>query len=166
MNQARKSKRSLTLDLMFEIKPAGGDDLEKAKQLLLYCGLLTEGVEDHFLNSYFLANYRSDMIGICGVEVYNAFGLLRSVAVAPKWRGRSVGDALVENSIAWAKGKTLQALYLLTIDADQYFERHGFSRLSRNEVPLEIKSSLEFTSLCPETAIVMVKSLGRRTGRT
>jgi amino-acid N-acetyltransferase len=144
---------------MFNIRPARSEDLQKVKNLLLDCGLHGEGVIDYFGDGYVVAEHGIEMIGVCGIEVYNVFGLLRSVAVSRKWQGRSLGRALVENRIAWAKAEGIRALYLLTLDADRYFERNGFRRVRREDVPVEIKGSLEFKSLCPETAIVMVKSL-------
>lgn len=143
---------------VFNIRPAGNEDLQNVLNLLLGCGLHGEGVTDYFKKGYVVAQHRAEIIGVCGIEVYGVYGLLRSLAVSPAWRGRSLGRALVENRVAWAKAEGLRALYLLTLDADRYFERNGFTRKRRDEVPDELKGSLEFSSLCPETAIVMVKS--------
>ncbi len=144
---------------MFNIRPARREDLQRVLTLLLGCGLHSEGVTDYFKEGYVVARHRAEIIGVCGVEVYGVCGLLRSLAVSPAWRGRSLGRALVENRVTWAKAEGLRALYLLTLDADRYFESNGFTRARRDQVPDELKGSLEFSSLCPETAIVMVKSL-------
>ncbi len=149
---------------IFNIRPARSEDLHEVKNLLLNCGLHSEGVIDYLGDSYVVAEHQTEMIGVCGIEVYDDFGLLRSVAVSRKWQGRSLGRTLVENRISWAKARGIRALYLLTLDADRYFERNGFRRVRRDDVPVEIKDSLEFNSLCPETAIVMVKSLNDEGG--
>jgi N-acetylglutamate synthase-like GNAT family acetyltransferase len=46
-------------------------------------------------------------------------------------------------------------LYLLTTDADAYFDRHGFAVIDRDEAPAAIKSTQQFAELCPDSAIVM-----------
>jgi amino-acid N-acetyltransferase len=148
----------------FNIRPAIGEELEKVKGLLIECGLHTEGVEERLGDDYVVAESGEEIIGVCGIEVYKPYGLLRSLAVSRPWRGRSAGRALVDDRTAWAEAEGIRALYLLTIDAENYFERFGFKRVHRDEVPTEIKGSLEFSSLCPETAVVMVKSLGKGGG--
>jgi len=145
---------------VFEIRSAAGEDLEKVTDLIRTCGLPTGGVEEHLGHGYVVAEGAGEIIGTCGVEVYGQDGLLRSVAVCPSSRGRSVGRAMVSDRIAWARAQGVRALYLLTTDAGDYFERFGFSRIERDGVPAGVKTSLEFTSLCPETAVALVKPLG------
>lgn len=147
------------------IRIAGRDDLEGVADLLRECDLPTEGVEENLSKWYVIAEQKDELVGVCGIEVCGPYGLLRSLAVPRPWRGMSFGRALVDDRIAWARTEGIRALYLLTMNADRYFVRFGFRRISRDRVPAEIKSSPEFSSLCPETAIVMVKPLGDR-GRT
>ncbi len=144
----------------FKLRPAGSDDLEAVMDLLKDCGLHIEGVEEHIVGGYVVAEQEDEIIGVCGVETYGSCGLMRSLAVSPPWRGGSTGRRLVENRTAWARAEGIRALYLLTIDADGYFDRLGFRRIRRDDVPDEIRDSLEFSSLCPVTAVVMVKQLG------
>jgi amino-acid N-acetyltransferase len=144
---------------IFEIRPAVGEDLERVTDLLQECDLPTAGVEEHLEHGYVVAEDGTGVIGLGGIEEYGRDALLRSVAVSRPLQSRSLGRALVENRIAWARARGIRALYLLTTDADGYFERFGFSRIQREDVPPEIGSSLEFTSLCPETAVAMVKPL-------
>ena len=42
--------------------------------------------------------------------------------------------------------------------AERFFEYLGYRRIGREETPKAIRNSREFSSLCPSTAIVMVKS--------
>jgi N-acetylglutamate synthase-like GNAT family acetyltransferase len=46
---------------------------------------------------------------------------------------------------------------LLTDDASSYFEGRGFQVVDRNDVDEVVKTSLEFTEACPESATVMRK---------
>jgi len=99
------------------------------------------------------------LVGLAGLEIYEPFGLLRSVAVSTRLRGRGMGERLVHAVTEFADEKGLRALYLLTSDADSFFERLGFRRLPRSNAPALIQESFQFSVLCPESAILMTKPL-------
>jgi amino-acid N-acetyltransferase len=141
------------------IRTAGSDDLERVTDLLRECDLPVDDVEEILGKGYVIAEHGAELVGVCGIEVFNPYGLLRSLAVSTSWRGRSAGLMLVNDRIAWARTEGMRSLYLLTIDANRYFEQFGFGRIDRDGIPDEIKGSREFSALCPETAVVMVKSL-------
>jgi amino-acid N-acetyltransferase len=128
------------------LRPAAAADLLTVHNLLEHVGLPVEGVEDQFGHAYVLAYVDGPagcevVIGVAGVETYGRFGLLRSVAVAPPWRGRSVGEMLIRNRIDWARARRLDALYLLTTTAAGYFPKLGFTSVPRREVPAELRAS-------------------------
>jgi arsenate reductase (thioredoxin) len=50
-------------------------------------------------------------------------------------------------------------MYLLTETAQPYFEKKGFAAIPRNEVPLAVQQSAEFTHVCPDTAVAMQKEV-------
>jgi amino-acid N-acetyltransferase len=79
-------------------------------------------------------------------------GFLRSVAVAPEVRDRGVGRALVIDRVALAHAMRLNAVYLLTTTAADYFRTFGFSSASRDDVPPELSASPEFSGACPSSA--------------
>ena len=141
------------------IRTAKSEDLKRVTDLLRECDLPVDDVGEILGKGYIIAEHGAELIGVCGIEVSDPYGLLRSLAVSPSWRGRSTGRALVNDRIAWAMTEGMRSLYLLTIDASRYFEQFGFGCIDRDGVPDEIKSSREFSSLCPETAVVMVKDL-------
>jgi amino-acid N-acetyltransferase len=141
----------------FNIRPAQAGDWDAVRQLLPACGLPITGVQEHLEAAYVVAACGEAAIGVAGIEVYGDYGLLRSVAVSPAWRGRSVGRALVQNRVVWAKDQGLIRVYLLTIDTAGYFEQYGFAAVEREAVPDEVKAAGEFASVCPETAVAMVK---------
>ncbi|MCI0517368.1 MAG: hypothetical protein L0Y45_06000 [Woeseiaceae bacterium] len=53
----------------------------------------------------------------------------------------------------------VRQLWLLTTGAEHYFEKLGFLAASRALAPPEIRQTTEFTSLCPDSAVLMSKSL-------
>ncbi len=99
------------------------------------------------------------VIGAAGLEVYGCAGLLRSVVVAGPARKQGIAAALIEQVVDRARTQGCKALYLLTLDAEAYFQRFGFEVISRSEAPAAISGSPEFARLCPESAVLMQKKL-------
>jgi amino-acid N-acetyltransferase len=146
------------------LRPATAADLPAVHNLLERVGLPVEGLEDQFGEAYALAYVGEPaggdgLVGVAGVETYGRFGLLRSVAVVPSWRGRGVGDTLARNRIDWARARRLDALYLLTTTAAGYFPKLGFTSVPRSEVPAELCASTEFAAACPASAAVLLLPL-------
>jgi len=141
------------------IRPAAIEDLEAAKRLLTECDLPVDGLDQQFGEAFSVAEYDGQVVGVGGIEICGSHGLLRSVAVTSTRQGESVGEALVRDRLAWAESKGLSRVFLLTTSAAGYFERFGFRSLGRDAVPSEIKKSSEFSSICPGSAIVMVRSV-------
>jgi amino-acid N-acetyltransferase len=139
----------------YTIRTANDGDLEPVESALRDADLPLDGFRDHFGDGYAVAEAEGQLIGVEGVEVYGADGLLRSAAVVPTWRGRGVGDALTRNRISWAKERGLRSLYLLTTTAGDYFPRFGFTRAERDAAPDGIRQSKEFAEACPATALFM-----------
>ncbi len=104
-------------------------------------------------------NESGSWIGVAGVEFYGESGLLRSVAVEEQSRGRGHGRILVNTVLGNARDRGIKMVYLLTEDADNYFEHLGFQIVDRKDVDDVVKTSLEFTDACPECALVMRKAI-------
>ena len=98
-------------------------------------------------------------LGYAGVEFFGQDGLLRSVLVLPAWRNRGLGSAIVEMTAALAREHGVERLYLLTVDAADFFAARGFSALLRTEAPARIAQTSEFASLCPASAAFMRRDL-------
>lgn len=142
------------------IRKAEDTDRPQVCGLIAACGLPTAGAQEHLARGYALAERGQRLVGVAGIEIHGEYGLLRSLAVAPEWRGGSIGRDLVRDRLAWARAAGLRNIFLLTTKAAGYFERLGFKRVDRDAVPHEIKASHEFASLCPKTAIVMMSEIG------
>jgi arsenite methyltransferase len=106
-----------------------------------------------------VAESAEGIVGTAGLEVHGGDGLIRSVAVAPDWRNRGVGERLVRAVTDRARGLGLRRLYLLTTTASSWFARLGFAPVDRAHVPEEVQRSTEFSELCPASAAVMMREL-------
>jgi amino-acid N-acetyltransferase len=111
------------------------------------------------LENFIVAIQDGVVVGVGGIEVYGKYGLLRSLAIHPKHRSAGIASTLLERLDSMSKEKGLTALYLLTETAQAYFERKGYIKITRDEVPYEIRQSSEFRDICPVSAIVMKKIL-------
>lgn len=98
-------------------------------------------------------------VGTGGLEIVNQYGLLRSVSVPTEYRNHAIGKQIFADIITNALGINLEALYLITETAKDYFEKLGFETVVREAVPNEIKSTTQFSQVCPSSAICMVLKL-------
>ena len=141
------------------IDAASSRDLDAIVTLLVTSKLPTDGIADHLANAL-VARDGTRVVGVAALELYPGGALLRSVAVDDTVRGRGLGQRLVEATLARARQLGAPAVFLLTETADQFFPRFGFHRIAREEVPDDVKQSVEFVSLCPASATVMRLMLG------
>ncbi len=136
-------------------KPA---DLKAIQTLLKKCELPHEDVSSHLVN-FITAKTKSTIIGVNGIEIYGQYGLLRSLAVDPAYRGRGISRDLNANIIARAHQAGVKTLYLFTETAERYAAKLGFSTISRESVPESIQGTTQFRYSCPKTATCMLKEI-------
>lgn len=142
----------------FEIERVRPDEVGSVLGLLTENHLPTDGLTDH-LATTLVARREGRIVGSAAVEIYPDGALLRSVAVAPAWQRHRLGRGLTEAAIRLAQRRGMPAVYLLTTTAEQYFPKFGFEQIARADVPATVQTSVEFTSACPSSAIVMRKRL-------
>ena len=140
------------------IRAACLPDLAAVTSLLRDSELPVDGVEENFGN-FIVAEEGDAITGVIGLEVYGRAALLRSAAVVPGSRGAGVGTRLVENVFQLAATQGVQDLYLLTTTAAKYFPRFGFSQAQRTDAPEALRASRELQGACPDTAILMKRTL-------
>ena len=139
----------------------GGDcgalpaDYPAVAELLGEVGLSTDGLAEHF-GAAWVAHDGAAIVGIAALEVYDDAALLRSVAVRLAYRGLGVGERLVRAALAQAQRQGVASVYLLTTTAGGYFPRLGFHAVEQSEVPATVQGSVEFTAVCPASALAMV----------
>ena len=129
-------------------------DWPKIAALLAQVDLPLAGAEDH-LSDFFLAFREDILIGTAALERYGDTALLRSVAVASTERGQRLGQALVQQVLAYAASLDVRQVVLLTTTAANFFLRFGFQPISRAEFPLTAQASVEFQEECTATATGM-----------
>jgi amino-acid N-acetyltransferase len=99
------------------------------------------------------------LVGACGLEPHGRIALLRSLVVAPAWRGRGLAKRLVETIEQRAQGFALDELYLLTTTAADFFAHIGYRVIRRDAVPPVLRSTAQFSQLCPASAACLAKTL-------
>lgn len=124
-------------------------------ELLQQVDLLTDDLPDE-LGTFTLAFDKDTLAGASGLDVFGPIGLLRSVAVLPSYQRQRIGRHLIELSEELARQRGITNLYLITTAADGYFERLGFERIDRLNVPDAISKTRQFSDLCPASSVVMV----------
>jgi amino-acid N-acetyltransferase len=156
MTSVRLLQSSLVLEgeRAMNITPFTPDDWLLLLDLLKRVGLPRDGLEAHRECTLVIRDGPT-IIGCAAIECYGGAGLLRSVAVDAAHRGRGVGEALVRAAIELAQRRGLHTLYLLTTSAADYFARFGFRAVSRDDVALAVRQSVEFNDVCPASAVVM-----------
>jgi amino-acid N-acetyltransferase len=137
-----------------ELRAATEDDLIAIAVLLAAEGLPPVGAAEGVSHFRVLAGAQGAVAG-AGMELHGASALLRSVVVAPAWRSRGLAKRLTEEMVALARELGVDALYLLTMDANEYFAGQGFSPLPRDQAPREIQHTRQYREQCPDTAVLM-----------
>jgi arsenate reductase len=140
-------------------EPASPGDLEAVTALVAAAGLPTAGLADGFPAGYAVVRAGPEIVAVAGLEIHGDVGLLRSVAVAPSQRGAGLGRLLVEDRLRAAGEHKLRAVYLLTTTAADYFRRLGFVDVRRADAPAGLQGSSEFATVCPASAVSLVKPL-------
>lgn len=129
------------------------------RQLLILCELPQEDITSEHLRHFLVLKEKGQVIGLVGVEVLGRFGLLRSLAVDPRYRSRGFASQLVGKAEEYAASLKIETLYLLTMTAERFFAKRGYQKVERNSAPPPVHATTEFKNLCPVSALCMVKYL-------
>ena len=146
-------------------RPATAADRAAVERLLAESKLPTDGVAEVLAkrpDDFVVVDdpaRRGEIVAVAWLERCAGDAILRSVAVREDARAHGVGATLVERLIGDASRTGVSALYLLTTTAERWFPRFGFERIDRAAVPATVASTVEFTSACPASAVVMARRL-------
>lgn len=146
------------------VQTATPDALEAIRSLLSTLDLpyrdLTPSHVEHFL----VCRDGDEIVGVVGLELYGQTALLRSLAVHPSHRNRGIGSRLIEEIEQYGLQRGAHDIYLLTTTASEYFVRHGYEIVGRDELPKAIQETEEAAQLCPSSATRMRKNLATTAG--
>lgn len=139
---------------------AHASDESHIRNLLQYAGLPTDDITTEHLRSFLVAKEADVIIGTVGMEYLGKHkGLIRSLAVAEEFRGRGIAKTLYYTLEEHACSIGIREVYALTTTIADWLERLGYEKITREEAPEEIRTTAEFTGLCPATAVLTRKIL-------
>lgn len=140
------------------IVPAQRGDEPAVAALLREAGLPHEDFAPHL--DYFLVarDEGGVVVGAVGAEVHAPEALLRSLVVAPAFRGRGLGAALVAGLEVAAKDWKVERWWLLTTSAVEFFQARGFAISSRANAPDSIQRTGQFSGGCCGAAVCMTRA--------
>ena len=129
------------------------------KQFLETNNLLNEDIEPADVEHFLMVRDGTEVVGLVGLEIKADCALLRSLAVKKDYRNKGLATLLVDKIEEHARTLNINTLYLLTLTAEAFFNKHEFKRTGREMAPLGIQSTAEFKDLCPASAAFMVKTI-------
>ncbi len=83
--------------------------------------------------------------------------MLRSLAVAQGKREQGIGRHMCSFLETVVRQKSKKPIWLLTATAVDFFKKQGYRIVPRETATEGIRRSLEYTTLCPQTAALMLK---------
>ena len=142
---------------MIAIRSPRASDYLPVRQMLVDATLpVNDFAPEHLA---FVASDDGKPVAAIGCEKLGDVWLLRSLVVATGQRSRGLGAKLVAALEADASEQGVGEIWLLTIDADGFFESLGYRRRERDQAPEVIQGTAEFSDLCPASAVLISKSL-------
>ena len=134
--------------------------LAQLEELLRQNNLPTQDCAEQAQNVYGIFD-SDNLIAAGGLEPAADYALLRSVVVMEQYRGSGLARKISAYLISLAESEGRRAVYLLTETAGSYFQKLGFTPLSRAKVPVAIAQTRQFSALCPDSASCLVMHLPR-----
>lgn len=134
------------------------DDIPAVEALLAAAGLPLDGAAEA-LSLGVVGRAGDRVVAASSIERYGTSGLLRSVVVAEDQRGTGLGREIVAAAEQLACDQGIGDLYLLTETAPDWFPQLGYEVVERSLAIAAVGESIEFTTVCRDTGVPMVKHL-------
>lgn len=128
-------------------------------KLLSDADLPVDDIEHLNFDHFFGFGDEQSLLGIIGLEMFESVALLRSLVVSEHVRGTGCGKKLVAYVEDYARVHGIEALYLLTTTAEDFFAGLGYQLVDRSSAPVDIAKTREFSGICPGSAAFMTKNL-------
>lgn len=111
--------------------------------------------------SFYRFTWQGRFIGFVGCErIDDTSALLRSLVVVPAERGKGYGKEMAEWMLGRLAEQGIEDVWMITTTATDLGLGLGFVRAARERAPEGVRTTRQFTSLCPSSATLMHKSLG------
>lgn len=115
------------------VRPARMEDLAAVEALVAQA---QGDQEDMHLVQFLVAQVDGQVVGCGRIKPYAHVRELASIAVAPRYRGRGIGAAVVQALMA----RAAPPLYLMCIDQNvPFFARLGFRELPLSDLPSDLR---------------------------
>ena len=131
----------MKLLMKIEYKKASLSDIRGMEELVLpevETGVILERSEDEMatnIRSYTLAMLDNTLIGFCALHIHtSSLAEIRSLIVDAKFRGKKIGENLINKCIDEARTLGLQKLLSLTYK-QSFFENLGFVVIAKESLP-------------------------------
>ncbi|MEM8743767.1 MAG: GNAT family N-acetyltransferase [Pseudomonadota bacterium] len=127
-------------------------------------GMPTSDLESSGGIYFALSDERGEAIGYCGYETpIKGIAFIRSCVVPETGRGKGTGRAMMHALMERLAADGLSDFYLLTMDADPFFERFGFKIISRDDAPDAVQGTSQFAlELCNGAVLMRRRSDAER----
>jgi N-acetylglutamate synthase-like GNAT family acetyltransferase len=125
---------------------------------LIKAGLPAEDVTDPTA-LFWRFEHEDGPVGFGGLDIHGDQALLRSVVTLPPVRNRGIGTAIVALLELEARVRGCRDVWLLTDTAVNFFDRLGYRKFERADVPAALQKTAQFVRLCPASATAMMKRL-------
>lgn len=139
------------------IDPAMPGDVAAIGRLLRAAELPDGDFAPHVAH-FVVARVGDRVIGAVGAEVCAPAALLRSLVVAPEFRGAGIGDRLIRALEDAAVGWGVDTWWLLTTTAQAFFAARGFQVVARASAPEAIQRTGQFSGGCCRSAVCMTRA--------
>ena len=121
--------------------------------------LATEDLHEPGRRFFAYSTLSGARVGHGGYESLGENILLRSIVVDPAARGQGVGAGIVGLLLRRAYDQSARQAWLLTDTATAFFEHVGFKPVARDQAPAEVLATRQASSLCPDSATLMTRSI-------
>ncbi len=138
----------------FTLRTGVTADFDRINQLLKETGLpLLKQTTD--LSDFLLAEKDSKLVGVIGYLIQGHSAILRSMAVQWEFRNRGIGQTLTNRAIETLEKNQIENIYILTVTASQYAEKAGFTKINREDIPVELLQDSGLGKECPSSCVCM-----------
>jgi amino-acid N-acetyltransferase len=140
---------------MMNIVPASQNSFTAAIDLLKKNNLPTEDITSG--TQLFVVEDGDEVVATIAVEYDYNDALLRSLSVSEEKRKSGIGAELVSFIEDYVQKQGVQAIFLLTTTAADFFSKRGYKIIDRNDVPEFIQNTKEYSVICASSSTLMKK---------